>query len=392
MKEPVLFIAGGIWQKPFAKYLKDKGHHVSVVNPVVTDTTILADTHVVADVNDLEAIDRHIANITPAFVTSDQSDISTHIVAKLSQKWGLPGNSTDVIEKFTNKYVMYDFSRSIGVPVPKTKAVKSTCDIVEFAAINGYPVIIKPTDATMSRGFHKFNSATEVNDLALQSSMQFSKSKTVIVQTFVDGNMITLEGVCSGGKHRTIATSLKDGFFEPGINTGVRYPCSLSSKVVEEIVRTNDCYVEKSGMKFGLTHSEYIVGNDGYFFIEIGARGGGAGIVDKIVPWVSGINVYDVLYSSLIGEVVDVKSIDILKRHALLKYYREKDVAKCNEEMAASIRKLPGVADFQFNFIGKQYVKNMCDTRHSMGIFLGESESDLRMVIAKVHSVLNPRV
>lgn len=352
----------------------------------------MADIHVVADVNDKKSIDQHVSTIKPLIVTSDQSDISTAIVARLNQELGLFGNDMKVIEKFTDKYAMYKFAIECGVPVPHTCIVNNVCDVKDMGNKKSYPIIIKPTDATMSRGFHKFNSEVEVTDDIINYTRSFSKSKTVITQNFVSGDMITLEGVCSGGKHRTVATSMKDGFFTPGINCGVRYPCkNISDSLLNEIIESNDYYVEKSGMKFGLTHSEYIVNKSEFNLIEIGARGGGAGIIDKIVPWVSGINPYDILYESLIGNVVDVKNIVLKKQHALLKYYLKENVINCDDFKIKIIRNLPGVADFQYDFIGQQYVKDVNDIRHSMGIYLGNNIQEIDNIVSVIEGVLNPK-
>ena len=385
----VVFIAGGAWQKPFVKYLKDKGHFVAVVNPVVTETTLLADLHIKSDVNDLDKINNAIDEIKPSFITSDQSDISTLTVARLSEKWNLPGNSVEVIDKLTNKYSIYKLAKDIGVSVPETKLVNNIEDIHEFARLYGFPIAMKPTDATNSRGFRRIDSYQEITESLFQDSLRFSKSKQVIVQKFVYGYMITLEGICSGNQHRTIASSKKNSFLKPGINSDVQYPSCLPNELLDRIIVDNDRYVESAQMKFGLTHSEYIIDGDSYYLIEIGGRGGGAGITDKIVPWVSGIQSYDILYASLLGQVVDVKSLVALQRPALLKYYREEDVLNCTKQKAELIRKIPGVADFQFNFIGQQYVKDANDIRHSMGIYLADSEDEIKEIEQQIQAALN---
>lgn len=387
MKEKILFIAGGSWQKPFVKYLKDKGHFVAIVNPVVTETTQLADLHVVADVNDLDEINKHIQKIKPSIITSDQSDISTLIVATLSEKWNLPGNNVQTIQKFTNKFEIYKFAKSIGIPVPETKIVNSTKDIQEFGEIYGFPLIIKPTDATYSRGFRKIDSPNEIKEELIIESLKFSKLKQIITQTYIPGNMVTLEGACSNGKHKTVATSKKDQYFKPGITSEVQYPSNLNE--INKIIEANDLYVEKSGMKFGLTHSEYIYNQNGFKLIEIGARGGGAGIIDKIVPWVSGIDVYDILYKSLIGEIVDVKKLIPLQRHALLKYYNRNEMENCNQEKINKlIQNISGIAEFQFDFAGKQYVNDKNDNRHTMAIYLANSMENVNEISEKVQEII----
>lgn len=384
MKEKIVFLAGGLWQMPFVKYLKQKGHFVAVVNPIVTDTTLLADYHIVKDVNDLDGISEHIEKINPIFITSDQSDISTLAVAKLSEKHNLIGNNVNVIEKFTNKYEIFKSARSSNIPVPQTQLVNTIDDIKEFGDVNGFPIIIKPTDATMSRGFRKINTVKDNSEEILVAAKKFSKQGQMIVQTFIPGDMITLEGICSGNKHRTIASSIKNGYFKPGITQEVRYPSTISSTILEKVIADNDRYVEAAGMKFGLTHSEYIINDTGYYLIEIGGRGGGAGITDKIVPWVSGINPYDILYESLLGKTVNLDNISLLQRPALLKYYEENSVKNYTDDILA----IKGVASFHHNFIGKQYIKDLNDSRHSMAIYLGSSEKELEQVLSQVHKCL----
>jgi biotin carboxylase len=383
--QKIIFIAGGSWQKPFVKYLKEKGNFVAIVNPIVTETTKLADFHIQSDVNDLDTINKYIEKINPIFITSDQSDISTQTVSKLSEKWNLPGNNINVIEKFTNKFEIFTFSKSIGIPAPESSIVNSVKELLEFSKIHGFPIIIKPVDSTMSRGFRKIDSLQQITEEVLQSSKYFSKSNKIIAQTFITGEMVILEGICSGSKHKTLAVCKKEGYFSPGITTGARY----SFDIPESIIAANDRYVEMSGMRFGLTHAEYMINEHGFYLIEIGGRGGGAGITDKIVPWVSGINVYDILYSSLMGEVVDVKNLKILNRPALLKYYLKENLVNYNDEKGTIISKIKGVADFNFDFAGKQYVNDKNDMRHTMAIYLAETDDELNKLEKSVMSICN---
>ena len=71
MKEKIIFIAGGPWQKPFVQYLKDKGHFIAIVNPVATNTTLLADIHIKCDISDLNTIEKYVKKLNPMFITSD---------------------------------------------------------------------------------------------------------------------------------------------------------------------------------------------------------------------------------------------------------------------------------------------------------------------------------
>jgi biotin carboxylase len=379
----ILFISGGIWQRSFVEFLKNKSHFVAIVNPVETETTKLCDLHIKCDINNTIEIEKNIEIIKPDVITSDQSDVSTRIVSELSEKYGLNCNNLSIIEKFSDKYEIFQFASKMQIPVPDSVIIKSVEDLYSFSKKVGFPFIIKPTDSTMSRGFNKINFEHEIDEKLINNSLQFSKSKKIIAQNFIEGDMITCEGICSGGKHKTLATSIKvsSDYFSPGVTSKVSYPAKCSQEIIDKIIKLNDKYVEESGMRFGLTHSEYIFNEKEFKLIEIGARGGGAGISDKIVPWVSGVANYEIFYKSIMGEIYDVKSIITKKRNAILRYYRKEDVSA---EQANIIKNIEGVSIFYYNFLGTQYVYDKNDCRHSMAIYLAEDEEKMKELEIKL--------
>lgn len=376
-------VAGGPWQRPLVEFLKNKGHTVHVVNPVETETTRAAHSHIAADVNDTELVHRLVARVGPRFITSDQADIATMAVAKLSERLGLPGNPPAVVERFTNKQAMYDFAKE-HLPVPPTATVHTAADLREFIDRHRLPVAIKPADATNSRGFRCLDSTRHLED-RLTEVRRFSRSGQVIAQTFIQrGSQVTLDGVCSGGKHKTLAVSVKGPYFLPGLTSFVRYPANICHSIIEN----NDAYVEQSGLRFGLTHAEYIIDDDNHWLIEIAARGAGAGITDTITPWTSGVHPYEILHRSLVGEAVDVKALRPLRRPAILQFYHEDQMANCNPEKIMLISKIPGVAKFFYDFRGHQHSSDPLNPRHSMGIYLAETNEELDSIIRQVGDCL----
>jgi biotin carboxylase len=275
---------------------------------------------------------------------------------------------------------MWAHGRAINAAVPPTSLVRDMEDIKRFEKNYNYPFIIKPVDSTMSRGFKYLNDSRDVTEEVLEKSRSFSKTNQIIIQTFMPGDMVTLEGVCSGGKHKTLAAGFKKESFKVGITSGVEYPADFDPEMLDYIIKENDRYVESSGLSFGLTHAEYIVAPHAYWLLEIGARGGGAGITDKIVPWVSGVDVYDILHRSLMGEVVDVKALRPLNRHASLRYYERHQPINW-EDNTDKIMEVSGVAEYRHNFLGEQYVSDPYDTRYSMGIYLAEDEKGMEEVM-----------
>lgn len=383
----ILFIAGGLWQKAFVSFLKEKGHTVAIVNPVKNATTALADEHLEVSILEHDKLRKFAATFKPDFVTSDQSDIATTIVSILSHELGLPCNPPQTVAKFSDKALMERAARCLRVPTPDTRIVTNMTAVKKFGSDYKYPIIIKPLDATMSRGFRRFDSPADVTTAAVEESLSFSPQRQLVAQNFVDGDMVTVEGICIDGKHHTLATSIKTGWFAPGINSGVSYPSNLPHDVMQLVIGYNDRFCNSSGLKMGFTHAEYIINGPKVTLIEIGARGGGAGIIDKIVPWVSGVNPYELFHGTITGQKV---AAPVVKdpRPAFLKYYKAEDVAGCTEAIAEKIRKCAGVVEFQYDFIGKQYTHDKQDLRHSMGIFVARDDGEMARIVKRVGTMI----
>ena len=80
-----LIVAGGLWQVPLIKYLKNKGHKIFVVDPYLHSPGIqFADKHIQCDVRDYENIINLVKNEKFELVATDQSDISVNTVSQLN--------------------------------------------------------------------------------------------------------------------------------------------------------------------------------------------------------------------------------------------------------------------------------------------------------------------
>lgn len=386
----VVVIAGGIWQQPLVEFLQRKGFRVHVVNPTRSTATSLADAHIQLDIFDIEGILDALKTIHPLFVTSDQSDVSCYSVARISEELGTPGNPLEAVTRFsTNKGRMYEFARSIGVPVEEFAIAKNAADVKSFFREHGPEIIIKPSDSTNSRGFHTLNDASKI-DALFDKCSGFSRSKAIIVQKFCHGDaQLTLEGVCSGGRHRTVASCRKGGYWKPQLTRSCRWPSDIDQTLLESIYEANDKFVELSGLRFGITHGEYIIdtATNRFCLNEIACRGGGFRIGSDIIPWVSGVDSQEVLLSGLLGEAVNL-DLPLVERSALLQFYDSETMRSSSAACAARASLLPGVLDLQYNFREGDFVADPHNPRHTFSIVLGEDANDLNHKTMNMERIL----
>jgi|WetSurMetagenome_2_1015567.scaffolds.fasta_scaffold09383_4 aminotransferase len=389
----VLVVAGGLWQRPFIKFLQNKGHMVDVADPYLHSPGVqIADRHLECDVRDYEKLSALTEKLKYEFISTDQSDIALSTVARLNSIYNLIGNSLETTEKFVNKLKMRILAESIGIPIPKFAQISGTHDLTDFINLNKLPIIIKPADSQSSRGVIKIDENNiEDIDTFVVNSLKYSNCGYLIAEEFVEGEEITVEGFASEYKHRTLAISMKK-HFRTGIASELRYPAELPQNIYLEVERLNDLFVEQSGLRFGITHAEYLINakTGRIILVEIACRGGGTLISSDIVKWVSGIDVYELFYTCLRGGIVDVKGLSVLKRPAILKFF-EFPSGKVKEiKGEEDIKSIKGIISYNLSFKPGDLLKPAEDDRSRQGYFIAiaETEKELDDMVTRVNNTI----
>ncbi len=393
-----LVIAGGAWQVPLIDKLHDKDYHVTVVDPYLTSAGVkIADAHIQKDVREKEAIWEAVKDM-PTFdlVTTDQSDVSVETVAYVGERLGVPCNKETMVEKFANKFLSRQYAQSVGVPVPAYTAVKTVEKIEAFINKVGAPLIIKPCDAQSSKGIHKIEAGATKEELEeyLADALQYSFVKTAILEQYVEGVEVTVEGFCANGKHRVMAMSRKK-HFKMGIASTLTYPANLAKQIEDAIIAADDRYVEQSGMEFGPTHAEYIVNEETgeFWLVEIASRGGGTRISSDIVKWVSGFDVYEALIACLEGreKEIDVKQDHPLHRSAELHFFDFGDGVIEHVEGVEAVKAMPGVAYADLDVLQEGIELHSCKddrSRQCFVIVFAENAEELKNTLNAIYQTL----
>ena len=379
----VLFICGGKWQLPWLSYVKNKGHKIALVDPFTTSSCVpYADIHLQLDARNVQGIISEVESmgLTIEFVTSDQTDVSTTTVALLSAHFGTFGNSIESVKRFSNKAINREFVSAVGrKQLPDFCKVSSAEELLAFIQNSQSAVMLKPADAQSSRGVNKLAKESTLTDceLALQQAFQHTVLDYVLAESFVHGFEITVEGLMTPVGHHTLAISSKK-HFRTGIASELRYPANLNSQLEKELIAFHNGLIQNTGLDFGITHAEYIIDKNEFFLIEMACRGGGSLIPSDIVPWVSGVNVYDALYKMQKGEkpVIQKKQ----NEGSALLYFFEFPAGEVLEIKGVdSAKNLPGVHCLELEFTVGSVLKPAGDDRGRQGycILFAESEQEL---------------
>ncbi|MBP6829455.1 MAG: hypothetical protein KA978_01665 [Deltaproteobacteria bacterium] len=219
-------------------------------------------------------VDRVLANWEPLVI----------LAARIRERWGMPGMSTDAVRGFRDKELMKERVRAAGLRVPRSRRVRTEREIREAAEFIGYPLILKPIAGAGSADTYRVGDKAELDRvIPLMRGVQEASC-----EEYVEGEEFTFDTVCVEGKpvYENIAAYLPKPIemrslewispviitvremYQPRLNPGVE----LGRNVLGAL-----------GMGTGFTHMEWFLTPKGEaVFGEIGCRPGGGHIVDQM--------------------------------------------------------------------------------------------------------------
>ena len=233
------------------------------------------------------------------------SDLAAVTVNFVAEKSGLFGNSMECTLKSTNKHLMRETFERCGDPSPKSILVDENTDISSLEL--QYPVIVKPTDRSGSRGIFKLESKDGLAD-AIKSSMSEGFEKKALVEEFAEGKEYSVEGISFNGEHHILAMTEKFTTGAPHfIETGHLEPAPVSDEIFNKVKSVVKHALDSLGIKNSASHSELKIDKNGNIkIIEIGGRMGGDCIGSHLVKYSTGIDFVRAVVDVACGNAPDL--------------------------------------------------------------------------------------
>ncbi len=246
-------------------------------------------------------------------------DLTSVIAARASALLGLPHNPVEAVEAARNKADARERLRKGGVPVPRFEVLQRDlpeADLAAFSVRARYPCVVKPLVLSASRGVIRANSPAELviafaRVRALLASAQVAERREsalglVLVEEFLPGPEVALEGLLSGGALQTLALFDKpdplDGpFFEETLYvTPSRHPPELQREVSEMAARA----ARALGLVEGPVHAELRLTPSGPRVLEVAARSIG-GLCGRTLRFGVGLSLEELILRHALGRPID---------------------------------------------------------------------------------------
>lgn len=269
----------------------------------------VADHCLYIDVKDKERILEEAKKIGITAIVTDQLDVAVYTASYVAQNLGLQGIGEEVALKFTNKFVMRECASQIGINVPEhfvSDSYERATVLIKEKGMS-FPLIMKPCDSDASRGVYKLNGYEDLEKY-FDSSKAFSKSGSVIIERFINGEEYVVEAFTENYKTTNLAVG-KRKYFDVGedkfipSSTIFKDADSADSELENRLKNENLKLVKGFGLKFGITHGEYLYDRsaDKIYLVEIASRGGGVFISSHLIEACCGVNVNDRLIKCVLG-------------------------------------------------------------------------------------------
>ena len=271
-------------------------------------------------------------------------DDTTLLATTASEALGLRHNSVASAQATRDKYLLRRTLEANGVSVPTYQRFSVYDDPTEIVAVGnviqgmdlvypqtkspnpystgtqvGYPCVIKPLSLSASRGVIRADTPTEfikafqrttkllqtLQDANGHSSSQEHPSQYLLVEDYIPGIEVALEGILLDGELKTLTIFDKPDPLEGPFFQETLYitPSRLSSDIQDALHHATAEAADALGLRHGPVHAELRYNDKGAHLIEIAARTIG-GLCSRTLRFGTGMSLEELVIRYAIGQPV----------------------------------------------------------------------------------------
>lgn len=245
-----------------------------------------ADKYYNASTTDIEAVYEIAKREKVNGILAYASDPAALPAAIVAERLGLPTNPSKSVEILGVKHTWRKFLQYNGLACPKNFTASSNTlleEIVEKARNLEFPIVIKPTDSSGSKGVTVLYNVDDSEILlsSVQYASRYSRNGILIVEEYIERGFPNVIGgdifIWNGNIVLYGEMScLRDVANNPLIPIGEMMPSGLNSKQIKSVHEELQKVIDLLGIRFGEMNIEIILDrSDNVHFLELGPRAGG---------------------------------------------------------------------------------------------------------------------
>ena len=389
-KNRILFVGAGDQQATAILQAKNKGYQCFTIDGDETASGFeFSDDCAIGDITDPTFIIDCALNFKVDGIVVISTDIPVVAAAKACEKLGFDFTGAHSAEISVNKLLQRELMKEVGLITPCFEKFYDFDSFNSSIAKIGFPAVIKPIDCSGSRGVTLVHQGDDL-EAAMMSALDNSKSGCGLIETFIEGAEIALDGFVINGKLHTVAIS--DKLRTRGshlLDTEVIFPAILEDAYKESVHAT----VQRAVTKFGLdncpVHIEMIKSSNGPMIVEVAARGAGFYIFSDILPFVSGVDTI----SSQIQLALGTRDFDVnisCNKSAIISFIHVNPGVVLSVEGLNEASLIPGVQDLRLYVKVGDVVKELKSGSDRIGhiLIFTDNRKESEAVLEKVNQTI----
>ncbi len=233
-------------------------------------------------------------------ISYSEKDVIT--AALIREKFNIKGQTIDEAKRFRDKYVMKSFMKKNKLEVPKFSIANSSSELLKEIQNFSFPIVIKPTDGSGSKGVEKIENIDKLK----KNKLKFP----ILVEEYINSDVYFIDGYVLNGELKLLDISkyigdcmkYKDGGNTSGYNisTSNAHYDVLKNKAID-IIRV---MIGQESLPF---HLEVFYNGSKFYICEIACRVGGGKTLENVYRKYK-INLYQEFLNHEIG--IDTKKIE----------------------------------------------------------------------------------
>lgn len=298
----IMILGAGIYQVPLIRAARKMGLYTIVVSiPGEYPGFALADQIYHVDTRNKEEILRIARKEKISGICTAGTDVAVASVGYVCERMGLAGLSEKAAACVTDKALMKSAFVRGHVSTAPYREVHFREEAEKAAEEIGYPVVVKRVDSSGSRGITIVEKPEDLKKAFLNAA-QDSQRDYVIVEKFLTGEEIGVDGVVQNGKIVFLAPH-KKYLYRCGQTTvpaGHGFPLQISEEAEEEIRHQMQLAVNAVGLDRCSFNADVICDGNQVSLLEIGGRTG-ATCIPELISLHYGIDFYEKIIQNALG-------------------------------------------------------------------------------------------
>ncbi len=283
-KKKILMLGGSAQQVPAIEAAKAMGYYTVLVDYLPDNPgQFVADKWYQESTTDVETVYKIAKEEGVSGVLPYASDPAALPAAIVCERLGLPTNPVKSIEILGEKHKFRDFLEENGFACPKKFTFSPNTpikEIVDKSRDLHFPIVIKPTDSSGSKGVSFIRDTAEIEH-AVRHATNYSRNKVLIAEEFIQRGFPAVIGgdiFVENGKIVLFGdmACLRDEGGRSLIPIGKKKPNGLNQRQISNLRSELQRLVTSLEIKGGELNIEVLLDeDDNVHFLEVGPRAGG---------------------------------------------------------------------------------------------------------------------